>query len=312
MEVLGRTPIPPFMIKRTLYFGNPVYLSLKNSQMQIGFPKDSGKVDQQIPIEDIGLVVLDHAQITFTSSLNSALLTNQAAVLYCDQKHMPQGMLLNVQGNSTFTEAIRVQIQASEPLKKQLWKQTIQQKIINQAAVLDQIGLEGLPLRKMAEKVGSGDPENIEGRAAARYWDLIFKKYHVTRGRYEPMPNAFFNYGYAILRAVTARSLVTSGFLPAMGIHHSNKYNSFCLADDIMEPFRPIIDLAILEYLEEFDEDLPEVLNTEDKKVLLQIPNIDVTILGKQSPLMVGMQRTTAGLMECFEGIARKIPYPEM
>ena len=299
------------MIKRTLYFSNPVYLSLKNSQLVVEFPKETNKEKQQIPIEDIGLVVLDNGQITFTQGIVNALTDQNAAMLWCNDKHLPNGMLVNITGNSTFTEALRIQLEASEPLKKQLWKQTIQQKICNQAKVLDLMGHDGTPLRNMAEKVGSGDPENIEGRAASRYWDLLFRKYNVTRGQDEPMPNPFFNYAYAILRAITARSLVASGFLPALGIHHSNKYNPFCLADDIMEPYRPIADWMVLQWLNEIPS-FPERLRTADKATLLQLPVLDVWINEKQSPLMVGMQRTTAGLMACFEGIQRRIPYPEM
>ena len=299
------------MIKRTLYFSNPVYLSLKNEQLVVEFPKETEKTKQQIPLEDIGLVVLDHQQITFTQSIATALADQNAAMLWCNDKHMPNAMLININGSSTFTEALRIQLEASEPLKKQLWKQTIQQKILNQAKVLDLMGHDGEPLRKMSEKVGSGDPENIEGRAAARYWDLLLRKYHVTRGQDEPMPNPFFNYAYAILRAITARSLVASGFLPAMGIHHTNKYNSFCLADDIMEPYRPIADWLVLQWLNEIPS-FPERLRTADKATLLQLPVTDVWINEKQSPLMVGMQRTTAGLMSCFEGTLRKVPYPEM
>lgn len=226
---------------------------------------------------------------------------------------MPCGLMVNMEGSSTFTEALRIQMDASEPLKKQLWKQTVQQKIRNQASVLEQIGHDGEALRRMADKVGSGDPENMEGRAASRYWDFLLRPYGVTRGRDEGMPNAFFNYAYAILRAVTARSLVASGLLPAMGIHHRNKYNSFCLADDIMEPYRPLADLQVLEWLQKIERGcLPSSLRTADKKHLLEIPVLDVLIEGKQSPLMNGMQRTTAGLMACFEGVQRKIPYPEM
>jgi len=299
------------MIKRTLYFSNPAFLSLRNAQLVVEFPKEANKEKQQVPIEDIGLVVLDHGQITFTQGIVNALTDQNAAMLWCNEKHLPNGMLVNITGNSTFSEALRIQLEASEPLKKQLWKQTIQQKICNQAKVLDLMGHDGTPLRNMAEKVGSGDPENIEGRAASRYWDLLLRKYNVTRGQDEPMPNPFFNYAYAILRAITARSLVASGFLPALGIHHSNKYNPFCLADDIMEPYRPIADWMVLQWLNEIPS-FPERLRTADKATLLQLPVLDVWINEKQSPLMVGMQRTTAGLMACFEGTQRKVPYPEM
>ncbi|MFN8417270.1 MAG: type II CRISPR-associated endonuclease Cas1 [Cytophagaceae bacterium] len=299
------------MIKRTLYFENPAHLSVRNAQLMVELLRDGEKETKQVPIEDIGLVVLDHRQITFTQSVITALAQQHAAILWCDEKHLPSALTWNMQGNSTFTEALRTQLEASEPLKKQLWKQTVEQKIINQAKVMDLMGYDGTPLRKMAEKVGSGDPENMEGRAASRYWDVMFRRYNVTRGQDEPMPNPFFNYAYAILRAITARSLVMSGFLPALGIHHSNKYNSFCLADDIMEPYRPIADLMVFRWLNEIPH-MPYELRTGDKTTLLQLPILDVMIEGKQSPLLVGMQRTTAGLMACFEGTKRKIPYPEI
>jgi CRISP-associated protein Cas1 len=301
------------MIKRTLYFSNPVHLSLRNEQMVLDYPKEAERERQTLPLEDIGLVVFDHGQITYSQGIVSALIERNAAVLWCDNRHMPTGLMVNIEGSSTFTEALRTQVAASEPLKKQLWKQTIQQKIRNQASVLELMGHDGEALRRMAEKVGSGDPENMEGRAASRYWDLLLRPYAVTRGREEGMPNAFFNYGYAILRAITARSLVASGFLPAMGIHHSNKYNSFCLADDIMEPYRPIADWWVLQWVNKIERGcLPPALRTADKAHLLEIPVLDVLVEGKKSPLMNGMQRTTAGLMACFEGTQRKIPYPEV
>lgn len=299
------------MIKRTLYFGHPAHLSVSLAQLKVSFPEKEQKETQTIPLEDIGLVVFDHSQITFTQSVCTELLERNAAVVWCDSRHQPLGMAQNLIGSHTFTQSLKVQIEASEPLKKQLWKQTVQVKIANQATILDLMGFDGTPLRKMSEKVGSGDPENMEGRAASRYWDLILRKWDVTRGQDDGMPNAFFNYGYAILRAIVARSLVASGFLPALGIHHRNKYNAYCLADDIMEPFRPLVDWWIWQYLETIGvEDLPLTLRKEDKAHLLQIPVLDVQIEGKTGPLMVSMQRCTAGLMDCFEGTARKIPYP--
>lgn len=297
------------MIKRTIYIGNPAFLSLKQAQMLVELDHSDDGV-KTVPIEDIGMLVLDHPQATLTHGLSNALIANNVALLWCDSKHLPHGLMLPLSGNDVFTEKLRCQIVASAPLKKQLWKQTVEAKILNQAAVLDQHGLFGEKLRKLAGKVQSGDPENIEGRAAAFYWDQLLQPYRVTRGRYEGPPNHLLNYGYAILRAIVARSLVMSGFLPALGIHHSNKYNPFCLADDIMEPYRPIVDDWVMKYLET-QEEAPVELGKEEKAYLLQIPVLDVTIGKKSSPLMVAMQRTTAGLMRCFEGTLRKIPYPE-
>lgn len=298
------------MIKRTIYIGNPAFLSLKQAQMLVELDHSQEGV-KTVPIEDIGMLVLDHPQATLTHGLSNALIANNVAILWCDAKHMPHGLVLPLSGNDVFTEKLRCQLDASAPLKKQLWKQTVEAKVLNQAAILDQKGLFGEKLRKLAAKVQSGDPENIEGRAAAFYWDQLLQPYQVTRGRFDGPPNHLLNYGYAVLRAVVARSLVMSGFLPALGIHHSNKYNPFCLADDVMEPYRPMVDAWVLKYLED-QEEIPEDLGKEEKAYLLQIPVLDVVIGKKSSPLMVAMQRTTAGLMRCFEGTLRKIPYPDL
>ena len=297
------------MIKKTLYFGNPVYLSQRLNQLLLEFPPSSKKDPRTLPIEDIGIVVLDHPQITVTHTLVNALINHNAAILWCDEKHLPNGLVLPFAQNHTFTEKIRTQLDASEPLKKQLWKQTVQQKISNQAAVLHHFGFEASKLRRMADKVQSGDPDNYEGQAAAIYWTMLLKQYQSKRGRDEGGPNIFLNYGYALLRAVTARSLVGSGCLPAVGIFHRNKYNAFCLADDIMEPYRPFVDRLVFEYLSGLDE-IPEKLTTTEKGYLLNIPVIDTIVENRNGPLMVNMQRTTAGLMSCFEGTTRKIPYP--
>jgi CRISP-associated protein Cas1 len=313
------------MIKRTLYFGNPAYLSKKAEQLVIKLPEVE-QLDNypeqlkeeaitSLSIEDIGLLVIDHQRITLSSGLVASLLENNAAVLFCAGNHMPAGMLLNFDANDTFAEKNKYQIQASEPLKKQLWRQTIEAKILNQATVLDKMGYSGQALRHMATKVNSGDTANTEGHAAARYWQLLLQPYQTTRGQHEGPPNHMLNYGYALLRAVLARSLVGSGCLPVLGIHHHNKYNAYCLADDIMEPYRPVVDNYIFEVvLKKYDkpQEIPLELNKELKTALLQIPQLDVCIEGKQSPLMVAAQRTTASLMRCYMGESRKILYPEL
>jgi CRISP-associated protein Cas1 len=213
--------------------------------------------------------------------------------------------------NDTYTEKLRYQMEASEPLKKQLWKQTVTAKIQNQATLLRHLGHKTLHIDKMVTRVNSGDPENYEAQAAAIYWNFLLNEYNVTRGRFEGGPNVLLNYGYAILRAVIARNLVGSGCLPALGIHHSNKYNAYCLADDIMEPYRPIVDNLVLEYMAQKTDETEE-LTVKDKQHLLQIPVIDISIENKMSPLMVGAQRTTASLVKCYQGTARKILYPEI
>lgn len=300
------------MIKRTLYFGSPLRLKINNGQLVVEYANKEQE-SRTIPVEDIGMVVIDHQQVTITHGIINALIDNNAAILWCDNKHLPNGLILPMAGNDTFTKKMRIQLQASEPLKKQLWKQTIQQKILNQATVLKWMNKEYEPVKKLAANVTSGDTDNIEGRASYLYWQTLFENdEYFKRHRYGPPPNQLFNYGYAILRAVVARSLIASGCLLAMGIHHKNQYNAFCLADDIMEPYRPYVDRIVLQMLKDAKEPITEDITKEQKQVLLQIPAIDIHLDNEKSPLMVGMQRTTSSVMKCFEGEARKILYPEL
>lgn len=238
-----------------------------------------------------------------------ALLENNCAVITCDKSHMPVGLMLPLYGNSTQNERFRDQLDASLPLKKQLWQQTISQKIANQAAILKHIGIECGNMMAWSRSVKSGDTDNLEGRAAAYYWRNIFPEYpDFTRGREGPPPNALLNYGYAILRAVVARALVSSGMLPTLGIHHHNRYNAYCLADDIMEPYRPYVDELVLDMLKSGYNDF---LDKEAKARLLSVPALDVVIGGRRRPLMIAVTETTASLYKCFSGECRKISYPE-
>ncbi len=197
------------------------------------------------------------------------------------------------------------------PLKKQLWQQTVKAKIDNQATLLErQTGLTARSLRRMAADVKSGDADNHEAQAAVYYWRKIFPSIpDFIRGKDEDPPNNLLNYGYAILRAVVARSLVVSGLLPVYGIFHHNKYNDYCLADDIMEPYRPFVDQMVANIVASGEN--IENLTVDLKRRLLQIPVIDVRISGKRSPLMVAVAQTTASLAKCFGGELRKISYPD-
>ena len=310
------------MIKKTLCFSNPAYLSLRDAQLVIKLPEvekaanltDAFKKAQEItrPIEDIGVVVLDHKQITITQGALEALLENNCAVVTCDSSHMPVGLLLPLVGNTTQNERFRDQLDVSQPLRKQLWQQTMQCKIRNQAAVLSQCSdAETRCMQVWANDVRSGDPDNYEARAAVYYWKNLFG--HIPgfiRDREGVAPNNLLNYGYAILRAVVARSLVASGLLPTLGIHHHNRYNAYCLADDIMEPYRPYIDRLVFDITEQYGADVE--LSKDIKAELLSIPTLDVVIGGKRSPLLVGVSQTTASLYKCFSGELRKIAYPDM
>ena len=310
------------MIKKTLCFSNPAYLSLRDAQLLIRLPEvetnemltESFKKESErtIPIEDIGVVVLGNRRIIITSGVLEALLENNAAVITCDQRSMPVGLLLPLCGNTTQNERFRDQLDASVPLKKQLWQQTVKQKIQNQAYVLAQVtGKEEKAMNVWADNVRSGDPDNIEARAAAYYWRYLFPDIPTfVRGREGEPPNNLLNYGYAILRAVIARALVGSGLLPTLGIHHHNRYNAYCLADDIMEPYRPYVDQLVIEIIRKVDN--YALLTKEIKMELLGVPMLDVVIAGKRSPLMIAAQQTTASLYKCFSGELRRISYPEM
>lgn len=297
------------MIKRTLYFGNPAYLSVRNCQLCIR--KSEEGTETTIPIEDIGVVVLDHPQITLTHSVTEALLEVNGALITCDKRHLPVGLLLPLCGNTTQTERMREQLNASQPLKKQLWQQTVSAKINNQACLLEKRGVIAKNMRAWAKNVKSGDAENLEGRAAAYYWKNAFPSLpDFTREREGIFPNSVLNYGYALLRGIAARALVSSGLLPTFGIFHRNKYNAYCLADDVMEPYRPYIDALVMQL---YEEGLcGEEIDKTTKIKLLQIPVLDVEINGKRSPLMVAMTTTTASLQKCYAGEARRIIYPEM
>lgn len=301
------------MIKRTLCFSHPAYLSLRNGQLVVRLDPHDDEPERQatVPIEDIGVVVLDHRQITLTHGALSALVDNNAAVVTCDDRHMPVGLLLPLEGNTIQSERFQDQIDASLPLRKQLWQQTVQQKIRNQAALLHELhGIEVGNMKKWAGEVLSGDSTNLEGRAAAFYWSHMFPTLpSFTRSREGDYPNSLLNYGYAILRAVIARALVGSGLLPTLGIHHHNRYNAYCLADDMMEPYRPYVDRLVVQTMAECGD---VEITTNIKRRLLTVPTLEVTISGQRSPLMVAATQTTASLARCFSGENRRISYPEM
>lgn len=301
------------MIKRTLCFSHPAYLSLRNGQLVVKLESRNDELEKQatIPIEDIGIIVLDHRQITLTHGVMAALLDNNASIVTCDERHMPVGLMLPLEGHTIQQERFYNQLHSSLPLRKQLWQQTVQQKIRNQASLLkDLYGIEIGNMRKWAGEVLSGDSTNLEGRAAAFYWSQMFPTLpNFTRSREGVYPNALLNYGYAILRAVIARALVGSGLLPTFGIHHHNRYNAYCLADDIMEPYRPYVDRLVVQTMAECCD---VEVTTAIKSRLLTIPTVEVQIGGQRSPLMVAASQTTASLARCFAGESRHITYPEM
>lgn len=293
------------MLKRTIFFSNPCRLMVKNRQLLAEMTET--KEQKSVPVEDIGFIVLEHQQISVSLPLMDELVRNNVAVVFCNGVHYPSSMLLNLNGNHIQQELFQHQVNAPLPLKKNLWKQTVEAKIRNQAGLLKKLGKEYNQVLCFSDKVKSGDPENAEGSAARAYWPELFGQ-KFLRERHGDPPNNLLNYGYAILRAAVARALAGSGLLATLGIHHHNRYNAFCLADDIMEPYRPYVDGLAYEIFK--TEKNIEDLNTELKLKLLEVLSVDVKLGHQTRPLMVGLSSTTASLARCFSLQARKITYP--
>ena len=292
------------MLKRTLFFSTPFCLSLKDNQMVIN-TKEMPNEKRTIPIEDIGFVVLEHQQTSITLPLLNALSDNNVAVIICGKDYMPNAMLMNLDSNKTQGESFRAQMEASEPLKKGLWKQVVEAKIRNQAALLNKLGKDGDKLKPYYSNVKSGDSDNREGIAAKVYWNELFGEGFV-RSREGEEPNNLLNYGYTLLRAAVARALMGSGLLPAFGIFHRNRYNAFPLADDIMEPYRPYVDEIVYHmYTNGINK-----LDKDAKSQLLSILFADTVFNKVTRPLEVGLTMTTASLAKCYMGSAKKISYP--
>ncbi len=302
------------MIKRTLCIETPCHLKCRNDQLVVSYDHVKGledRAEKTVPSEDIAMLVLEHQQITLTHCLLDNLLAQNAAVVTCNETHHPTGMLLPLEGNTIQSERFRAQIDATEPLKKQLWQQTVAAKISNQAAVFKKWNINNKLLVNLAAAVKSGDTGNSEAVAAAHYWqNLLPDAWQFFRRRDGPPPNNLLNYGYAILRAGMARAIVGAGLLPTLGIFHRNRYNAYCLADDIMEPYRPFVDAIVRGIIDSTSN--VGTLTQELKVQLLKIPTVDVLLNNESSPLMIAMQRTAASLAKCYTGETRKILYPEM
>lgn len=292
------------MIKKSILIESRSSITTKNLQLVI----ESEIRQSTIPIEDIGILVLDNPEIYISLPAMNLLIENNSSVIVCTKNHLPNGMFLNLNSHHIQQEIFRNQINASLPLKKILWQQTIVEKIKNQGQMLQKVTGKKNHFEYLASKVLSGDTTNMEGVAAQQYWKDFFE-IDFKRERFGDYPNNFLNYGYAILRAATARALSGSGLLCTFGIHHKSKYNAFALADDIMEPFRPLVDQKVIEIMQNFEE---QELNTQIKSELLQVLTATVYFKEEKSPLMVALQKTASSLQQCFTGDRKKIKYPKL
>ena len=302
------------MIKRTICIETPCYLKFSNEQLVVSYSHVKGfedRADKTVPIEDLGMLVLEHQQITITHYLLDKLVANNVAVITCNDTHHPTGLLMPLESNTLQSERFQAQIEATKPLKKQLWQQTVEAKIANQAAVLGKWKINNNLLVNLSNEVKSGDANNNEAIAAVYYWQNLFPAaWQFYRKRDGLPPNNLLNYGYAIIRAGMARAIVGAGLLPTLGIFHKNRYNAYCLADDIMEPYRAFVDVIVRGIIDNTSS--VDVLTQEFKIKLLNVMSVDVLLGEEISPLMIAMQRTAASLAKCYLGEQRKILYPSI
>jgi len=302
------------MIKRTICIENACFLKFSNGQMVVNYSHIKGMEDRPekiVPIEDLGMLVLEHQQISLTHYLLDKLVSANVAVVTCNESHHPTGLLMPLESNTLQSERFKAQIEATEPLKKQMWQQTVKAKINNQAAVLKKWDGKCHLLSNLSKSVKSGDANNNEAVAAAHYWQNLFPPaWQFYRKRDGVPPNNLLNYGYAIIRAGMARAIVGAGLLPTLGIFHRNRYNAYCLADDLMEPYRPYVDMIVRRIIDKTSA--VENLTPELKVELLKIPTLDVLLEGDTSPLMVAMQRTAVSVAKCYAGEQRKMLLPQM
>jgi len=298
------------MIKRIVEISEQrAYLSIKYGQLVV---KRNGEQVSSIPCEDIGVLLVDNPGVVYTHSVFTELLSNRAAVVLCGANHQPSGMFMPVESNSLQTERYREQIEAKEPVKKRLWKQIVRAKIKHQAKIAGRDSDIYKALMVLRHRVKSGDSSNIEAQASRKFWAVYVQDIltDFRRDREGAPPNNMLNYGYMVIRAAVARAVCSAGLLPSLGIHHRNRYNAFCLADDMMEPFRGFVEIKVREICR--GEGVPDELRQRIKARLLEVLYEPVVIGGFKGPLMVGLHRTMASLQRVFSGEQKKIDLPEL
>lgn len=292
------------MIKRIIDISEEAYLHLKNKQLLID---KQGKNVAKIAIEDLGVLILQSPAIVLTQQVIIACQKSKVVIVFCDEKHLPYSVILPIAESHTLhNKILKQQIAIGEPLRKRLWQQIVQQKITEQAHTLDLLGKNSTKVKRLVAKVKAGDVDNCEAVAAQYYWTLLFGrdfKRDVDMGGI----NSLLNYGYAIIRAVVARSICGAGLHPTLGLFHKNQYNSLCLADDVMEPFRPWVDLLVYQLAQQNNN---LTVDRENKQALLALLNETVIHNAHKMPYMVSTHYLIADLKRCFTKQQKKLPYP--
>lgn len=302
------------MIKRIVEVSSrPLWISVRHDQLRLSNPpNDGGEEVASIPCEDIGVLLVEHPQAMISHSAVGRLMEYGAAVVFCGRDHLPVGVATPVSRNVEVVQRLRTQLDATKPTRKRLWKQLVVGKIRAQARNLDHAPKVQSRLLAMARRVRSNDPENVEAQAARAYWsvwlDHVCNADTFRRDTDGDGVNGLLNYGYAVARAAVARAVVSAGLTPALGIHHHHRSNAFALADDLLEPLRPLVDRTVQQLVADGRRDV----TPQSKKALLGVLHEAVEFDGETGPLMVVMHRYTAAFVRCLERKQKKLPLPLM
>jgi CRISPR-associated protein Cas1 len=295
------------MLRKTIEIATPgTRLSVAHRQLVIERPEAKAAT---MPIEDVGVLIVDDRRATYTQSVFVELLAAGATVMVTGADHLPAGMMLPIDAHHVQTERHRAQVEASEPTRKQVWRALICAKLVQQGAALDWFGATPNGLAEMAKRVRSGDPDNLEAQGAQRYWPLLFGK-DFRRDRSAAGINALLNYGYAVVRAAAARAVVASGLIPSLGVFHKNRANPFCLADDLFEPYRPFVDWRVKRMTME-SEAVPSLDERPTRAALLSLFNETILVGGRKSPLLLAIETSAASLARALTGQERALALPE-
>lgn len=296
------------MIRKTLEFSTPgTRLSVSNRQLVVERP-DSPTVTR--PIEDLGMVIVDDARATYTQAVFLDLLEAGATVMVSGRDHLPAGMMLPLDAHHAQTERHRTQVESGGPVRKRVWQALVRAKIGQQAVVLRHFTGRDGGLTPLARRVRSGDPENVEAQAAQRYWPRLFGQ-SFRRDRAADGVNALLNYGYAVVRAATARAVVAAGLIPSLGVHHRHRGNPFCLADDLLEPYRPYVDWRVRSLAESDGASIPGLSERPTRAALLSLLNETIRMGDRREPLLLALHTSAASLCRALTGGDRALVLPE-
>lgn len=296
------------MIRKTVEFSTPgTRLSVAHRQLVIERP-DLPKAT--LPVEDLGVVIVDDVRAAYTQAVFLALLEAGATVMVTGRDHLPAGMMLPLDAHHVQTERHRAQVQSSVPVRKRAWQAIVRAKISQQAAVLSHFTGEHGGLAPMARRVRSGDPDNLEAQAAQKYWPRLFGK-TFRRNREAGGVNALLNYGYAVVRAAVARAVVASGLIPSLGVHHRHRANPFCLADDLLEPYRPYVDWRVRQMTADNGEAAPDLSERGTRAALLSLLNETIRVGGRREPFLLALNTSAASLCRALTGGERILSLPE-